>query len=43
LQVTAEQHAHVERVMLGYIAYLLESQLQSIDFIRRLRRFLPDA
>lgn len=42
LQVTAEQHAHAERIMLGYIAYLLESQLQSIDFIRRLRRFLPD-
>ena len=41
LRLTARQHAHAERVMLGYISYLLESKLQSIDFIRRLRRFSP--
>ncbi len=42
LKVSPEQHAHAERIMISYIAYLLESQLQSIDFIRRLRQFLPD-
>ena len=41
LKVDAEQHAHAERIMLGYIAHLLESKLQSIDFIRRLRQFSP--
>lgn len=38
LRLTARQHAHVERILLGYIAHLLESKLQSVDFIRRLRR-----
>ena len=41
LKVTPEQHAHAERIILGYIAFLLESKLQSIDFIRRLRQFSP--
>ena len=39
LDINAEQHRHAERIMLGYIVYLLESKLQSIDFIQRLRRF----
>jgi len=43
LKITSDQHAHAERIMLGYISYLLERQLESIDFIRRLRQFLPDA
>ncbi len=42
LKVTPEQHAHAERIMLGYIAHLLESKLQTIDFIRRLRQFTPN-
>lgn len=41
LRVTPQQHAHAERIMLGYISHLLESRLQSIDFIRRLRQFSP--
>ncbi len=31
-------HAEVERVMHGYITYLLERRLQSVDFLRHLRR-----
>lgn len=31
-------HADVERVMHGYLAHLLERRLQSVDFIRRVRR-----
>jgi DNA repair protein RecO (recombination protein O) len=31
-------HADVERVMHGYLAHLLERRLQSVDFIRRIRR-----
>ena len=38
LRITGEQHAHAERIMLGYITHVLESKLQSIDFIRRLRQ-----
>ena len=41
LRVSAEQHSRAERIMLGYIAHLLESKLQSIDFIQRLRRLPP--
>ena len=41
LRVTPQQHAQAERIMLGYISHLLESRLQSIDFIRRLRQFSP--
>lgn len=37
LTVTPALHSEVERVMLGYITYLLERRLQSIDFIRRIR------
>ena len=39
LHIRPEQHKRVERIMLGYITYLLEGKLESIDFIRRLRRF----
>lgn len=41
LKVSPDQHAHAERILLGYISFLLESKLQSIDFIRRLRQFSP--
>ena len=37
LRLSPEQHAGVERILLGYIVHLLESNLQSVDFIRRLR------
>lgn len=30
-------HTDVERVMIGYIRYILESRLQSVDFIRRIQ------
>lgn len=41
LHITPQQHAQAERIMLGYLSHLLESKLQSIDFIRRLRQFSP--
>lgn len=41
LRVTAEQHNRAERIMLGYLAHLLERKLESVDFIRRLRQFSP--
>lgn len=41
LKIKPEQHAHAEHVLLGYISYLLESKLQSVDFIRRLRQISP--
>lgn len=37
LNVLKALHADVERVMLGYITYILERKLQSVDFIRRIR------
>jgi DNA repair protein RecO (recombination protein O) len=37
LAIPSNVHADVERLMLGYITYLLERRLQSIDFIRRIR------
>jgi DNA repair protein RecO (recombination protein O) len=37
LRVTQQLHNDVERLMLGYITYLLERRLQSVDFIRRIR------
>ena len=42
LRITAEQHRRAERIMLGYIAHLLERKLASVDFIRRLRQFFGD-
>ncbi|MCY4020187.1 MAG: DNA repair protein RecO [Chloroflexi bacterium] len=41
LRLSPEQHAGVERILLGYIAHLLESKLQSVDFIRRVRETAP--
>lgn len=38
LKLDPARHQDLERVMLGYIMYLLESKLQSVDFIRRIRR-----
>lgn len=33
-------HSDLERVILGYISYVLESRLQSVAFIQRIRRLL---
>jgi DNA repair protein RecO (recombination protein O) len=38
LTVTPPLHDEVERVIIGYITFLLERKLQSVDFIRRIRR-----
>ena len=44
LRITASQHQRAERIMLGYVAHLLERKLESVDFIQRLRRqFAADA
>ncbi len=44
LRITAGQHQRAERIMLGYVAHLLERKLESVDFIHRLRRqFSPCA
>jgi DNA repair protein RecO (recombination protein O) len=37
LEITLSQHNDVERVLLGYITFLLERRLQSVDFIRKIR------
>lgn len=37
LTIPPALHAEVERLMLGYITFLLERRLQSVEFIRRLR------
>ncbi len=37
LALSTAQHDDLERVLQGYIAYLLERRLQTVDFIRRLR------
>ena len=37
LQFSPLQHVELERLMLAYLVTLLESRLQSVDFIRRLR------
>ena len=38
LRLSVRQHAALERILLGYITHVLESKLQSVAFIRRLRR-----
>ena len=44
LRITPAQHQRAERIMLGYMAHLLERKLESVDFIQRLRRqFSPGA
>jgi len=43
MKIDEATHRDAERIMLGYIAYVLEQKLQSVDFIRRIRRFTaPD-
>lgn len=37
LEIPAAPHNDIERLMLGYITFLLERRLQSVDFIRRIR------
>lgn len=37
LRVGAALHTELERVLQGYIVYLLERRLESVDFIRRVR------
>jgi DNA repair protein RecO (recombination protein O) len=37
LNVSAALHDDLERVVQGYLTYLLERRLQSVEFIRRLR------
>ena len=38
LKIAPALHEDVERVLLGYITFLLERRLQSVDFIRRVRQ-----
>ena len=38
LRIDDRLHDDLERIMLGYISYTLESRLQSVDFIRRVRQ-----
>lgn len=38
LTISDPLHLDVERIMLGYLSYILESRVQSVDFIRRLRQ-----
>lgn len=38
LTITDAQHNDIERVMIGFVRYTLESRLRSIDFIRLLQR-----
>lgn len=37
LTISEALHSDSERVMLGYVSYILESRLQSVAFIRRIR------
>lgn len=37
LKISTDLHNEVERILVGYITFLLERQLQSVDFIRRIR------
>jgi DNA repair protein RecO (recombination protein O) len=38
LTLADELHLEIEKIMLNTLTYLLESKLQSVDFIRRIRR-----
>jgi len=38
LQIEDSLHTDLERLLLGYITFLLERKLQSVAFIRRIRR-----
>jgi DNA repair protein RecO (recombination protein O) len=37
LTISSELHQDIERLMLGFITFILESRLQSVDFIRKIR------
>ena len=39
LQISTALHDDLERIMLGYITHVLEQKLQSVDFVRRVRKF----
>ena len=41
LRITPAQHDGAERIMLAYLAHLLERKLESVDFIRRVREVSP--
>lgn len=38
LKLAGPLHQELERLMIGYIGYVLEQRLQNVDFLRRLRR-----
>jgi len=38
LNLNGPLHLELERVMLAYITYILEQRLQSVEFLKRLRR-----
>jgi DNA repair protein RecO (recombination protein O) len=38
LQINTPLHMELERLLLSYISFLLEQRLQSVEFLRRLRR-----
>ena len=38
LQLTPDTRRHVEMLLLGYITFMLERKLKSVDFIKKLRR-----
>ena len=38
LSISTTLHNDIERLMLGYLTYLLERRLQTVDFIRRIRK-----
>lgn len=38
LNISDSLHIEVERIMLGYIRFILESRLQSVEFIRQIRQ-----
>lgn len=42
LQISGPLHLELERLLLAYLTYLLEQRLQSVEFLRRLRREAAD-
>jgi hypothetical protein len=38
LQLTPNTRRQIEMLLLGYLTFILERQLKSVDFIRKLRR-----
>lgn len=38
LKLSGPLHQEIERLLLGYIAFILEQRLQSVEFLKRLRR-----